>query len=173
MVEADSRACETGTMSVFWLILGVIFLTVVLSICFVYFVVRPRVMGRVETGSLVLGQELHGREPLRSAPANCEGISDPERLGLKGLGAMGLTDQALVFGHGQSQGSVIIPLTSIDSVEELKSVEILTKKIRRPNTLLVVNWTNQGQSQKTIAWSVDDPAQWVSAIEQAKGNVQP
>lgn len=159
-------------MSLVWLILGVIFITVVLSVSFVYFVVRPRVMGRVETGSLVLGQELHGREPLRSAPANCEGISDPERLHLKGLGALGLTDQALVFGHGQSQGSVIIPLTAIDSVEEVKSVEILAKKVRRPNPLLVVNWTNQGQSQKTIAWSVDDPSQWVTAVEQAKGDLR-
>ena len=57
-------------MSLVWLFLGVLLLTVVLSVSFVYFVVRPKMMKRVETGALVLGQELHGREPLRSAPAN-------------------------------------------------------------------------------------------------------
>ena len=156
-------------MSLVWLFLGVLLLTVVLSVSFVYFVVRPRMMKRVETGALVLGQELHGREPLRSAPANCEGVSDPDRLNLKGIGALGLTDQALVFGQGETQVSVMVPLGAIDSVETAQSVEILTHKIKRPNPLLVARWTNEGQNQKTIAWSVDDPDLWVEAINQAKG----
>lgn len=158
-------------MSLVWLILGVILITVVLSITIVYFVVRPRVMKRVETGALVLGQELHGREPLRSGPANCEGVNDPDRLNLKGLGALGLTDQALVFGQGESQASVIIALSTIESVEVAQSVEILDKTIRRPNPIVVAKWTNPGQTQKTIAWSVDDPELWVQAIKQAKGEI--
>lgn len=158
-------------MSLLWLILGVILITIVLSTSIVYFVVRPRVMRKVETGALVLGQELHGREPLRSGPANCEGVSDPDKLAVKGLGALGLTDQALVFGQGESQASIIIALAAIDSVEVAKSVEILEKTVRRPNPILVTSWTNPGQVQKTIAWSVDDPEIWVEAIKQAKGDL--
>lgn len=158
-------------MSLVWLILGVILITVVLSISIVYFIVRPRVMKRVETGALVLGQELHGRDPLRSSPANCEGVSDPDRLNLKGIGALGLTDQALVFAQGESQNSVIIALPAIDVIEVVQSVEILEKTVRRPNPLLVVRWTNPGQNQKTIAWSVDDADLWAEAVQLAKGDL--
>lgn len=157
-------------MSVVWLILGVVLVTVVLSLCIVYFVVRPRLVKRVEAGALRLGQELHGREPVRSGPASCEGVGDPDKSRILGIGALGVTDQAVVFAQGETGDSIIIMLSAISSVQVMNSIEILAKTIRRANPMLVLDWQNPGAAApNVIAFTLDDAQSWKQQIDLLRG----
>ena len=79
-----------------WIVLSAILITVVLAFCITFFSYSRCWQGK---GGLYRGnapgKELHGRPPLMSAAASCEGCSDPDRSGLKGS-VRALTEQAVV-----------------------------------------------------------------------------
>lgn len=151
-------------MTVVWTILGTILITVVLAFCITFFIVRPRLARKVNIGATGLAKELHGRPPLMSTAASCEGCSDPDRGGLKGVGAIALTEQAVVFVAGSTSDSVIIPRDKVGEVGPATTLDILGRKIRRARPMLAINWTDGHGNAQTIAFTLDDPLQWAAAI---------
>jgi hypothetical protein len=88
-------------MSLFWLVLGVLLVALVSSLLFGFFVWRPRAQKRVTAATQALASELHGRQPLLMAPAQCRHAELRDGAELNGLGVLALTDQALLYSTGQ------------------------------------------------------------------------
>lgn len=151
-------------MSWIWILLGALLIAVVFSVCIGFFVVRPRLAKKINAGARGLAKELHGRPPLLSGAAACEGSSDPARFGLQGLGALGLTEQALVFVAGQSEESVIIPLSTVIEATPATSYSSAQRTIRRSRPMLVVRWWARNDQEVSIGFTVDDAAVWVAAM---------
>lgn len=151
-------------MTVVWTVLGAILITVVLAFCITFFLVRPMLARKVNTGVAGLAKELHGRPPLMSTAASCEGCSDPDRSGLKGVGAIALTEQAVVFVSGSTSQSVIIPREKVTEAGPATNLEILGRRVRRSRPMLAVNWLDGHGVAQLIAFTIDDPLQWAAAI---------
>lgn len=147
-----------------WTILGAILITLVLAMCITFFVVRPMLARKVSKGAQGLARELHGQPPLMSTAASCEGCSDPDRLAVKGIGALALTEQAVVFVSGDGEHSLIIPRDKIDEAGPAGSVEILGKTVRRPRPMLAIRWRNGNGVSLNTAFTLDDATTWATAI---------
>ncbi len=155
-------------MVVLWTILGALLITVVLAFGITYFIVRPRLARKVNAGAEVLSRELHGRLPLLSSAASCEGCTDPDRFGLKGIGAIALTEQALVFVAGSTQDTVVIPREAVTEAVPVTSFEVLGKTVRRARPMLSVAWNDGNNFPQRIAFTLDDPMQWAAATPVAQ-----
>lgn len=151
-------------MTLVWTILGALLITVVLAFCITFFIVRPRLAKKVNAGATEVAKELHGRPPLKSTAASCEGCSDPDRMSLKGVGVIALTEQALVFGSGANGTTVVIPRAKVTEVGPATSVEILGRPIRRARPMLLVRWNDGHDVNQLIAFTLDDPLQWAAEI---------
>ena len=151
-------------MNFVWTILGAILITLVLAMCITFFIVRPILARKVSKGALGLARELHGQPPLISTAASCEGVSDPDRMGLKGIGALALTEQAVVFVSGDGEHTLVIPRDKIDEAGPATSVEILGKTVRRPRPMLAVRWRNGHDVPLNTAFTLDDANTWTTAI---------
>ncbi len=147
-----------------WTVLGALLITVVLAFGITYFIVRPRLTAKVNAGAQVLARELHGRPPLMSSGASCEGCTDPDRFGLKGIGAIALTEQALVFVSGSTTDTIVIPRETVSEAGPVTSFEVLGKTVRRARPMLAVSWRDGNNFDQRIAFTVDDPMQWGAAI---------
>jgi hypothetical protein len=88
-------------MSWIWLVLGVLLIALVTSVLVGYFYWRPRAQKRVTTATEALASELHGRQPLLLAPAQCSRAELRDGAALTGLGVLALTDQAVLYSSGQ------------------------------------------------------------------------
>lgn len=150
--------------------------------CVVFFVIRPRLAKRMAAASEGLSKELMGRQPLMYGVAQFEGSTDPDRAGFKGVGALAVTDQAIVFVSGTTQSSLIIPRTALISAVPATSFAAPSKTIRRPRPMLVITWQARkraevsvisdepGQqsvadhSAPSIALSVDDAMRWLAVL---------
>ncbi|NQU36447.1 MAG: hypothetical protein HQ526_02485 [Actinobacteria bacterium] len=146
-----------------WTILGALLITVLLAFGITYYIVRPRLARKVNAGAVVLSRELHGRPPLLSSAASCEGCTDPNRFGLKGIGAIALTERALVFVAGSTEDTVVIPRESVSEVGPVTIFEVLGKTVRRARPMLSVTWKDGNGFVQRIAFTVDDPMQWAAA----------
>jgi len=146
-----------------WTILGALLISVVLAFGITYFIVRPRLARKVNAGAEVLSRELHGRPPLLSSAASCEGCTDPNRFGLRGVGAIALTERALVFVAGSTLDTVVIPRESVSEAGPVTSFEVLGKTVRRARPMLSVTWKDGKDFEQRIAFTVDDPMQWAAA----------
>lgn len=151
-------------MALIWTILGGILIAVVLAVCITYFVVRPILARKVSKGAEGLARELHGQPPLMSTAASCEGCSDPDRLAVKGIGALALTEQALVFVSGDGEHALIIPRDRIVEIGPATSVEILGRTVRRPRPMLAVRWRNGRDIELNTAFTLDDATTWTAAV---------
>lgn len=151
-------------MTVLWTVLGALLITVVLAFCITFFIVRPILAKKVNAGVAGLAKELHGRPPLMSTAASCEGCSDPDRGGLKGIGAIALTEQALVFVAGSTDQSVIIPRDKVVEAAPATNVELLGRTVRRSRPMLSVSWLDGHGNTQLIAFTLDEPLQWAASI---------
>ena len=151
-------------MTLVWTILGAILITVVLAFCITFSIVRPRLAKKVNAGATEVAKELHGRQPLKSTAASCEGCSDPDRMALKGVGVIALSEQALVFGSGANGTTVVIPRSKVTEVGPATSIEILGRSIRRARPMLLVRWNDGKDVNQLIAFTIDDPLGWSAAI---------
>ena len=151
-------------MTVLWTVLGAILITIVLAFCITFFIVRPILAKKVNAGVAGLAKELHGRPPRMSTAASCEGCSDPDRTGLKGIGAIALTEQALVYVSGSTDESVVIPRDKVIEAAPATNLEILGRTIRRGRPMLSVNWTDGHGNSQLIAFTLDEPLQWAASI---------
>lgn len=151
-------------MTVVWTILGALLITVVLAFCITFFIVRPRLAKKVNAGAKEVAKELHGRPPLKSTAASCEGCSDPDRISLKGVGVIALTEQAVVFAAGANGSSVIIPRSKVTEVGPATSVELLGRHVRRARPMLLITWKDGHDTAQQIAFTLDDPLQWAAEI---------
>lgn len=151
-------------MTTVWAVLGGILAAVVLAVCLVFFVVRPILARKVESGAEGLAKELHGRPPLRSSAASCDGVNTFVKSGVRGIGALGLTEQALVFVAGSTETALIIPLDQITQVAPSTIFEAEGKTVRRAQPMLVVHWNGHEGATPAAAFSVDDALSWVAAL---------
>ncbi len=155
---------KLGAMTVIWTILGAILITIVLAFCITFFIVRPILARKVNAGAAGVARELHGRQPLLSTAASCEGCSNPDRGGLKGVGVIALTEQALVFASGDNDQTVIIPRSKVTEAGPATSVELLGRTVRRGRPMLAVHWNDGRGINQLIVFTIDDPLQWAAAI---------
>lgn len=152
-------------MTTVWAVLGALLITVVGAACVMFFIVRPRITKRVAAGARGLSRELYGQQPIMSSPAACEGCTDPDRLSLKGVGAIALTQQALVFASGVEDQSIIIPRAAVISSTPQTSFTFLTQTVKRPQPMLVVKWrVERSGLNHEIAFTLNDPLDWVAAL---------
>lgn len=143
-------------MSVVWTVLGVILVLLVITVLVLFFIVRPRLARTVNSGARTLARELHGRKPLMSGAAVCEGCTDEAKGHLVGLGAIALTEQALVFASGSADATVIIPRSEIRSSTISSTAEIRGRSLNRGQPLLVVTWTRPAPP---LATGVGEPSE--------------
>lgn len=87
-------------MSWVWIVLGVLLIALVGSLLFGFFYWRPRAQHRVTRATQAIAQELHGRPPLLIAPAQCRDAEVRDGEGLRGLGVLALTEQAVLYSSG-------------------------------------------------------------------------
>lgn len=151
-------------MTVVWTILGALLITAVLAFCITFFIVRPKLAKKVNEGAQQVAKELHGRPPLKSTAASCEGCSDPDRATLKGIGVIALTEQAVVFATNIEGRSVVIPRNKVIEAGPGTSVELLGRTVKRPRPMLVVSWKDGRDLTQTIAFTIDDPLGWAASI---------
>ncbi|MBP7972657.1 MAG: hypothetical protein WBB44_00120 [Candidatus Nanopelagicales bacterium] len=151
-------------MTTVWAVLGGLLAAAVLAVCLVFFVVRPILARKVESGAEGLAKELHGRPPLRSSAASCDGVNTFVKEGVRGIGALGLTEQALVFVAGSTETSLIIPLDHITQVAPSTIFEAEGKTVRRAQPMLVVHWNGHLGATPAAAFTVDDALSWVAAV---------
>ena len=176
-------------MEVLWAVLGALLVTVVVVVCLVFFLVRPRLIAKVQDASEGLARELNGRPPLLASGAQCEACSDLARSALLGFGALGLTEQAVVFVSGGSGASVIIPRAAILETTVSTTFTWEKKTIRRARPMLLIKWRvgerppvvvrsgdNQEEgetaespfsshpSEPAIAFTLNSPKQWAAAL---------
>lgn len=149
-----------------WTILGALLIAFVLAVCITFFIVRPRLAKRINAGGQLVARELHGRPPLASGAASCEAISDPDRLALKGIGVIALSENAVVFGNSKSEHVLIVPRDRITSVRAATSVEVLGSTVRRPRPMLVVGWLDGRDNGQEVAFTVDATETWVGQLSQ-------
>jgi hypothetical protein len=151
-------------MTVVWTILGALLITAVLAFCITFFIVRPRLARKVNDGAQQVAKELHGRRPLKSTAASCEGCSDPDRVALKGIGVIALTEQAVVFATDIEGRSVVIPRDRVIEAGPGTSVELLGRTVKRPRPMLVITWQDGRDLTQRIAFTIDDPLGWAASI---------
>lgn len=159
-------------MTVIWTILGAILITVVLAFCITFFIVRPMLAKKVNAGAASVARELHGRQPLLSTAASCEGCSDPDRSGLKGVGVIALTEQGVVFASGGTEQTVIIPRNKVTETGPATSLEILGRSVRRARPMLAIHWNDGHGINQVIAFTLDDPLQWAAEIPLPSGAME-
>ena len=157
-------------MTLVWAILGGLLISVVASCCIVFFIVRPLVMRRIRTGATGLSKELHGREPLLSAPASCNGTSDDRSAALKGLGALALTEYALVFVSGSTSTSLIIPRENINHVDVTADLRAESKVGRRAKPTLSIRWAVPSRDEVEVSFTIDDPGTWAQSLSMSVGS---
>lgn len=87
-------------MSWVWIGLGIVLLALVASVLFGFFYWRPRAQKRVTKATQALAGELHGRQPLMMAPAQCRSADLRDAETLPGLGVLALTEQAVLYSSG-------------------------------------------------------------------------
>lgn len=92
-------------MSWVWIVLGALLIVLVGSLLFGFFYWRPRAQRRVTEATQAIAQEMHGRPPLLIAPAQCREADVRDGAGLRGLGVLALTEQAVLYSGG---GRVVI-----------------------------------------------------------------
>ncbi|MEZ5186573.1 MAG: hypothetical protein R2720_12570 [Candidatus Nanopelagicales bacterium] len=92
-------------MSWVWIVLGALLIVLVGSLLFGFFYWRPRAQRRVTEATQAIAQEMHGRPPLLIAPAQCREVDVRDGAGLRGLGVLALTEQAVLYSGG---GRVVI-----------------------------------------------------------------
>lgn len=151
-------------MSWLWTILGALLIAAVLAACITYFLVRPALARRIDAGGKLVARELHGRPPLMSGAASCEGITDPERVGLRGVGVIAMSEQALVFGNSKNELVVIIPRDRVTRSETATSFSALGRTVKRPRPMLLVGWRDGRDNTQEVAFTLDRTADWVAAL---------
>ncbi len=157
-------------MTLVWAILGGLLISVVASVCLVYFVVRPLMMRRVKTGTAGLVLQLHGREPLLSGAASCTGTSDDRSAALKGLGALALTEYALVFVSGSTSTPLIVARDTITHVGVTADLPADGKLFPRAKSVLLVRWSPPTRDEIEVSFTLDDPGRWAQSLSTPVGS---
>ncbi len=151
-------------MTVVWIVLGAVLIGLVAVVCYGFFVIRPRMRSQVEHASEGLARELHGRQPLLSAAASCSPVDGFDKDGLAGVGALAMTDEAVVFVNGTSQVSLVIARSSITEASPASKAQ---NRAARGVPSLVVRWQPRENDPSTaaVAFAVgQDVNEWVMRL---------
>jgi len=151
-------------MTTVWTILGAVLITLVLAVCFLFFVMRPMLRKKLMVGAEGLSKELHGRPPLKASAASLDSYEGFVKDGIRGLGALGLTEEAVVFVSGAGT-SLIIARSSILSATTTTSISGGGLATNRNAPKLVISWKKPDGTEPQVAFSVDSSAQeWADEI---------
>ena len=151
-------------MTYLWALLGVILIGLLASIGWAFFVVRPRLAKQIEASVAVVAKELNGRQPLSIVPAKCEGITDPRRENLVGVGTLALTEEGVVFGAGKPDRSLVIARNSIESASVARQLEGSGKPVKKRSPMLAIQWRGGDDQQITVVFTVGDPLPFVAQL---------
>ncbi len=150
-------------MNWIWAILGIILVAFVAAVLYAFFIKRPRTIKQLRASAELVARETHGRPPDLLAPARCEAVSIAAKEHVRGVGALALTEQGLVFGAADPERTLIIARSSIVRAGTVRTMRGATETANRTTPMLAVRW-QAADAEEQAAFSTPMALEFVSAL---------